>query len=53
MSAPVIIVALALFALAAAGGWYGRGIYENLRGYDQLREADRREFREEQKLWRD
>ena len=25
-----------------AFGWYGRGIYENLRGYDKIREADRR-----------
>ncbi len=37
----VFFVLLAI-VVSLAFGWYGRGIYENLHGYDKIREADRR-----------
>ena len=39
MTAFFIVLAI---VVSLAFGWYGRGIYENLHGYDKIREADRR-----------
>ncbi len=45
MSIPMLVVVVSVVAFALAAGWYGRGIYENLTGYNKLREADRRRGR--------
>lgn len=37
----MIVVVVCLILIAFAFGWYGRGIFENLTGYDKIREKSR------------